>query len=741
LRQRLGGAQHAAQLGRRGGRTHRTIGDASEVLLSASERLRQKFGRRRHPDIIAVRDSVLGVKALPYQFAAILGAFLLFLIQPLIAKQILPWFGGSATVWSACLMFFQVMLVAGYAFAHLSRRIGAARQGAVYLVLGVLALVVSLPVAASPEWAPPDGATPVTRVIGVLLAAVGLPAFLLAATAPLVQDWFARAEPGRSPYTLYVLSNIGSLGALIVFPGLMEPSLTVPRQSLIWSAGFVAFIGVMAWCAWRVRRAPAPIAQPVSADGPRSDSVDRLLWVLLPAIGSGLLLATTSGLTQDIAPVPLLWVVPLSLYLGTFILAFAGLYSRILFGVLFAASIGALPFLVGEDRSTSVPLQVGVLLFLFAMACMVCHGELARLRPPAGELTSFYLALAIGGALGGAAVALGAPMAFDSYLERPVLTVLALMMLGFVIWRDVDRRWPGRIAWLVAAASIASIVAATRLTLPRESRTGEIARGRSFYGVLRVSDEPPHQDRPLRRLYHGRILHGSQFIPEELKRQVTSYYTAGSGIEVAINSHPRRLASQPLRIGVAGLGAGTVAAWGHLFDRITFFEIDPLVVQMSGQHFTYIKDSPASVDVVMGDARLSLERQVRAEQNQHSYDLLAMDAFSGDAIPVHLLTRECFAIYQRALKADGIIAVHVSNRYLDIRPVVRGAAAELGYEVLEVRKSSDSTIRANGSTWLLLTRNQEFIERARPFAETDPETTTLVWTDSFSSLVAVLKPE
>jgi spermidine synthase len=681
------------------------------------------------------------MRTLPFQLAAVLGAFLLFLIQPLIAKQILPWFGGSATVWSACLMFFQVMLVAGYAFAHVSRRLGAARQGVLVLALGSLAMLVALPIAASPAWAPPDGAAPITRVIAVLGVSVGLPVFLLASTAPLVQDWFARAEPGRSPYPLYVLSNIGSLGALITFPALMEPTLTIPRQSLIWSVGFVAFIGALGWCAWRVRHlATSPTAEVADAE-PRADAVDRLLWLLLPAISSGLLLATTSGLTQDIAPVPLLWIVPLSIYLLTFILAFAGWYSRHVFSVLFVAAVGAIPFFVGEDRSTPVVAQIAVLLSVFAMACMVCHGELARLKPAPRDLTAFYLALSAGGAIGGAAVALGAPLAFDSYLERPILTVSAVAMLGFVLWRDVERRWPGPVSWLTAGTLALAIGGATWAVLPRESRTDEVDRGRSFYGVLRVTDEPAHQARPLRRLYHGRILHGSQFIPETLRRQVTSYYTSGSGIEVALNYHPRRLAAQPMRIGVAGLGTGTVAAWGQRFDRLTFFEIDPLVVEMNQRYFSYIKDSPATVDVVMGDARLSLERQVRLEQNQHSYDLLAMDAFSGDAIPVHLLTRECFAIYQRALRDDGIIAVHVSNRYLDIRPVVRGAAAELGYEVLEIRKSSDSALRANGSTWLLLTRNQDFLERARPFAESDPDTTRLVWTDAFSSLMAVLKPE
>jgi spermidine synthase len=245
--------------------------------------------------------------------------------------------------------------------------------------------------------------------------------------------------------------------------------------------------------------------------------------------------------------------------------------------------------------------------------------------------------------------------------------------------------------------------------------------------------------RPLRRLYHGRILHGSQFIPEALRRQVTSYYTPGSGIEVALGRHPKRMASQPLTIGVAGLGAGTVAGLGQPFDQLTFFEIDPLVAEFSQRYFTYVKDSPAHVEIVMGDARLSLERQMRSERYQHSYDVLAIDAFSGDAIPVHLLTRECFALYRLALKPDGILAVHVSNRYVDIKPVVRGAAAELGLQVLEIEKGSNTAERAIGSTWLLVTSNEAFLEKGRAYALTDPATDTVVWTDAFSSLIAVLK--
>jgi hypothetical protein len=599
--------------------------------------------------------------------------------------------------------------------------------------------VLTLPVTASPESAPLDGSQPIARVIGVLAGSVGLPAFLLAATAPLVQDWFARVEPGRSPYPLYVLSNIGSLGALIAYPAAIERYLTIPQQSWLWSGVFLAFIAALGWCAARVTNA-ANIASIEAVGGsPRSNRVDRVLWLVLPAISSGLLLATSSGLTQDIAPVPLLWVVPLSIYLLTFIFAFAGLYSRRVFAIAFLLALGSVQWLVGEDKSTPVPGQVAALLAAFAMACMVCHGELARLRPPVRDLTAFYLAIAIGGSLGGAAVAIGAPLVFNSYVERSVFTIASVAALAFVIWRDINRRWPGRVAWLVGGVLVAAVASASYQLVPREGRPGEIARGRSFYGVLSVTDESNVDARALRRLYHGRILHGSQYIAEGLRRQVTSYYTSGSGIEVAINQHPRRDTIAPLTIGVAGLGAGTVAGWGQPFDQITFFEIDPLVVELSSRYFTYVKDSPAQVDIVMGDARLSLERAMKSEQRQHTFDLLAIDAFSGDAIPVHLLTRECFALYRLALRPDGILAVHVSNRYLDLKPIVRGAAAELGMYVLEIQKGSNSAVRAIGNTWLLVTSNQAFIAKARELAVTDPETSTIVWTDAFSSLVPVLK--
>lgn len=683
------------------------------------------------------------VSALPFQIAVFLGAFLLFLIQPLIARQILPWFGGGSAIWSSCLLFFQVALVGGYAYAHLSRRLGPKRQVGLHLALLVLALA-TLPITPSPRLKPPDGEALVGRVLALLSVAVGVPYVLLAATAPMLQDWHARVLPDRSPYRLYVLSNVGSLAALLSYPVAVEPFLPMRSQSVLWSIAFGLFVVACGWCALRVRQVragpePAPAGRPGTTE--RAGVVDRILWVALPAIGSGLLLACTSLLTQDIASVPLLWIVPLSIYLLTFILAFAGWYSRPVLAALFLISLGLAALLVrGDDSSASVSVQSTILLAALATACLVCHGELARLRPPVRSLTAYYLAIATGGGLGGVLVALAAPLLFTSYLELPLFFLVAVAALLAVMCRDVAKQHPGDVAILVSAGCTAAVAVALILILQRPDKPGLVARGRSFYGVLSVVDDTPGP-RQLRTLYHGQIMHGSQFIASAfVKREATSYYSEGSGIEMGIRQHWRRKRSEPMKVGVVGLGTGSIAVWSAPFDRFRFFEIDPLVLDFSRRYFTYLEDAPGKVEIVPGDARLSLEREMLSEQNRHSYDLIALDAFSGDAIPVHLLTREAFALYLEALRPDGILAVHTSNRYLDLRPVVHGAAADLGLRVLEVRQPSHAAKRAVGNSWLLVTANEEFVSGIRLTAEPElDEPPTIVWTDSFSSLVSILR--
>ena len=687
-------------------------------------------------------------RVLAFRVTTGLGAFLLFLVQPLIARQIVPWFGGGPAVWSACLLFFQLALVGGYFYAHWTRRLGPRRQAWLHLAL-LAGACLTLPIVPSPAWKPPDGSEPVLRVLMLLGASVGVPFVLLAATAPLVQDWLARARPSRTPYRLYVISNIGSLAALVAYPSVVEPNLALHTQSVGWSILFVVFVACCAWTASQVVNVaiePAASLENSESDtaaapiAPPSSRWDPVLWVVLPAITSGLLLATTSHLSQDIAAVPLIWMVPFTIYLMTYIATFAGWHRRGTWRVLLLAAaaivlMAATGQLYGRLYGNFWLLGANALT-AFTAACMVCHAELVRRQPPVRRLTAYYLAMSMGGAIGGAFVAVVAPLVFDAFHELPLLLVAAC---GVVVlsWLE-DSRGHARRGLIVAGAAVVGVVFAAGVVAIFVARPHfyQIARARSFYGVLRVDEEPPSAGRPMRGLYHGRILHGSQFVDPVLAMTPTTYYAPGSGIETAIAKHPRRLAGEPMAIGAVGLGTGTIAAFGRRGDLVRFFEIDPLVVTFAREYFTYLDRSLAKIEVRMGDARLSLERQIAAPDGRHLFDVLAVDAFSGDSIPIHLLTRESFAIYREALKPDGILVVHISNQFLDLRPVVYGLAEDAGWEVVQVFRESDLSVRATRSNWLLVTTNREFLDAA-PKRTSDPPA-PIVWTDSFSSLLSVL---
>jgi hypothetical protein len=681
---------------------------------------------------------------LAFQLTVTLGAFLLFLVQPMAARFLLPWFGGAPSVWSTCLLFFQAALLAGYGYAHLARRLGPRRQAQVHIALLVLA-IATLPITPSAAWKPEDAGTPAGRILLLLTATVGLPYVLLAATAPMVQDWLAHTR--RTPYRLYALSNLGSLLGLVAYPAAVERFFRLQTQSILWSAGFVVFCCACAWSAVRMIRldersggeagsAIDPIAATSVTRG------DAVMWILLSCCGSGLLLAATNELCQNVAVVPLLWIVPLTCYLLTFILCFAGFYHRWVWMPILLAGIGAIAWLARDVYAASFPVQLAALVGVLIAGCMVCHGELVRIRPAASRLTSFYLAIAAGGSAGGLAVALGAPVLLDRLWEFPFFAVLPLFLLLVSLYRDAESplyRGGRRFAWAALAAAFIGAVVAAAMPGPADD-TVEIARTRNFYGILSVTDDRLAGKWGLRRLRNGRILHGAQFVDPEQRTQATTYYGEGSGVEVAIRQHPRRRAGQPLRIGVVGLGAGTIAAWGQPGDRLRFFEINPAAVDFARRYFTFLADSRATVDVVVGDARLSIERELREGVGRRAYDVLAIDAFSGDAIPVHLLTREAFALYVDALREDGVLAVHVTNHFLDLKAVVRGLAKEAGRQVVEIERDDDFLRGIDGNTWMLVTGNAAMVAAANAGATPEsPDAKALVWTDAFSSLLQVLK--
>jgi hypothetical protein len=662
-----------------------------------------------------------------------LGAFLLFLLEPLFAKLILPWFGGSAAVWATCLVFFQSSLLLGYLYADIVTRRLAPRQQS-FLHIGLLAACLAfLPITAHASWRPSSGSDPAWRILRLLTVSIGLPFVLLSATSPLVQAWHARLRPAVEPYHLFALSNFASLLALLSFPFWVEPHISSHQQALLWSALFGLFVLLCASAAWVSRRGLAGQgpAETVSSTEPSAAPTlrDKLLWLGLSACGSMLLLSITNHLTENVAPIPLLWVVPLGLYLLTFAMAFnrPSLYSRWLMVRLLAVTLGSLGSAL-YDPSFTKSLQISMLLFSAALfvCCLFCHGELARRRPAPRYLTAFYLMISLGGALGAIFVGLIAPQVFAGVYELP-LAVAVTATFGAAL---CPQGWLTRAAWIGGTIAMIVVLGHNVHTYRKDVTLAE----RNFYGPVRIKLFYDWLKQPYRTLYNGIIEHGAQFQNPPQSLTPTTYYGPKSGIGIALDY----FASAPKRVGVIGLGAGTVAAYGKSADYFRFYDINPLIRKLATSSFTYLRDNPARTDIVMGDARLSLER----EQPQN-FDVLAVDAFSGDAIPVHLLTREAFALYLRHLKPDGVLAIHTSNTYLNLEPVVQLLASDAGYSASWVSNDDDRRKLIDASDWVLVTRNKCFIEELETstFVETIVVPPKLrLWTDDYNNLFQILRP-
>ncbi|GAB3191225.1 spermidine synthase [Hydrogenophaga aquatica] len=665
-----------------------------------------------------------------------LSAFLLFQIQPIVAKMILPWFGGASSVWSVCLVFFQAELLLGYAYVHwLHEKLPAKRQMAVHGSVLLLSLL-TLPVVANPAWRDLVAGTPALGVLLVLATAVGAPYLLLSTTGPLMQAWYARAHlfssAGVQPYRLYALSNLASMLGLLTYPVLVEPMLAVRPQAVVWSAGYALFVAVCLATAaftWRRLRQHEAQTPATEADGPPPAWPERLLWVGLAATATVLLLSITRHLTQDVAPVPFLWVLPLSLYLLSFILCFDAprYYVRPVFLGALPLAFWALDHVMNEG--TSVPLMIAALCGALFVLCMVCHGELVRRKPPVRHLTLFYLMLSIGGALGGALVGLLAPAVFNAYYELPLGLFACAALATIVLWPSLRRHW--RALLLLALAAYALRLANLSLGYVQGYQTVM----RNFYSQLRVEETVDPRLGPVRSLVHGRINHGEQYMDARHRQQPTAYYCELSGIGRALRSLPQE---RPLKLGVVGLGTGTLATYGRPGDVMRIYEINDQVLSLARSHFTYLQDSGARIETALGDGRLVLE-----SEPLQGFDLLAMDAFSGDSIPTHLLTLEALQGYLRHLAPQGLLAVHITNRYLDLKPVMASAAQALGRVAVAYDLSPpDEDLYCRRSTWVLLMTPQQ--AGALPPALADG--TRLVgppgfrpWTDSFSNLLSILK--
>jgi hypothetical protein len=676
-----------------------------------------------------------------------LSAFLLFQIQPLISKVILPWFGGTSAVWTTSLLFFQSVLFAGYLYAHLvASRLTPRVQAGVHLAMLTLA-VATLSILPGAELKPTGGEVPVLRILQVLGVTVGVPYFVLSTTGPLLQWWFSLLYPGRSPYRLYALSNAGSLLALASYPFVIEPSLAVGSQGRMWSIGFWIFAGLCAVCAGRVLRGSERVAetnvQPEMASEPAPSFWRYLGWFFLAMTASALLLAMTNHVGQD-AVVPFLWVLPLVLYLLSFILCFDSdrWYWPRVYSVLTALLVLACCAVNIEWSRSYLPLQAAIYFSALFVICMLCHGELARRKPGPRHLTGFYLTLSAGGAAGGLLVAVVAPYVFSDYWEfyggLAVSMLLAIeVFFDRAGWLNHDRNPPLLAkAGAIALLSLVGVVIVAAVIEQREA----IATERNFYGVLHVEHKtrPPNYEggppgRPAINLIHGRISHGLQYVDEAERGIPTTYYTETSGVGRSVAA--LREQRPTLRIGAIGLGVGTVAAYGKKGDFIRFYEINENVERVARQYFTFLESSPATIDVAIGDARLTLERE-----EPQRYDLLIVDAFSGDAIPTHLLTKEAMQVFQRHVVKDGIIAFHISNIHFNLRPVVDALADDAHLSHVEIYDKPEKRPEQFVSHWVLVSATPEVLERPVIANATSPdEPERILWTDSFSNLWGVLQ--
>ena len=881
---------------------------------------------------------------LRYALTIFVSAFLLFQVQPLIGRFILPWFGGGPSIWTSCMLFFQAALLAGYLYAHvLCAKLSLRTQAITHLAVLLVSLLL-LPIAPNESWKPLGDQSPLARIMLLLIATVGGPYFVLASTGPLMQKWFSQTAPERSPYRLYALSNIGSLLALLSYPIAFEPWLTLHQQVVLWTAFYVAFAGSAALCAVQVlKHVAATSGTDAVAASSQSDqrmateaspSILRiLLWLSLAACGSAVLLATTNQLCIDVATVPFLWILPLSLYLLSFIICFdqPRWYDRRAFGVLLIIFVPMACWAVDFGADLDLIKQVVIFSTALFVCCMACHGELVQLRPSPQYLTLFYLVISAGGVLGGLFVAILATNLFTGYWEFPislvacclctlaaicyqrvwssplsltywawfagaalaVVTTLQLVwtphhlllnavdevvlfgglsawiLVGLIgihvraesevslwawmgwalpsivwfiaagLWRAPEimtvrlscllagswllafgvafvfqwgatwfsptrqkllgyglliaiaslaltfayqRRWLTLMQTRVLAGALASGLIITwlaiwfraterRLLRPllgacvwlplgalvavmgydlwqvsKSDSADVVHRSRNFYGVLNVEFEGAEGDDefskpPKYELTHGQILHGFQYDDEYWGIQPTTYYGRQSGVGLAISSaRQRKSETKSIRVGVVGLGTGTIAAYGEAGDDFQFYEINPAVRDLSGRFFTYLQRTPAKTTIKIGDARIVMDRELKNGQQQR-FDVLAVDAFSSDAIPVHLLTAECGEIYRQHLAEDGILAIHISNRFLELDPVVRGLAKQLDWQAVRIDNDSDDEEGVYSSTWVLLTPSlavSNELQTSPYYDAWGDDEPVLLWTDDFSSLWRIL---
>jgi len=706
-----------------------------------------------------------------YGITIFVSAFLLFQIQPLISKYILPWFGGTTSVWTICMIFFQAVLLLGYLYAHFITKYFSNKKQIFIHSAFLIGSIAFLPILPSSAWKPETSDIPELQILLMLFASIGLPILILSATSPLIQSWISKINQKKSPYKLYALSNAGSLIALISFPFLFEPLLPISTQATVWLGIFIAFIlfcFVSAIALWKYGQPIKQILKQQTEKILKPTKKLKFYWISLAFITSTLFLAVTNKVSQEISVVPFFWVVPLSLYLLTFIIAFSkkekkDYHSTNLFlYVIFIFIISVLVFTGLENIFIQLAIY-SILLFLF---CLVCHTELSRLKPHSNYLTSFYLIIAFGGVLGGIFTGIIAPIIFNSYIELIIAFVVCALISLFVllkikgIYLELSLLKP-KLVQITLTTRHKQLIKKTKLSnfftiailigliifsssgviyfIKKDKSIYTVEQTRNFYSTLavKVKKSEEHNEHAI-MLISGNIMHGTQSLEQEKRGQPTSYYTTGSGINRLFKVLAEK--NQTLRIGAIGLGTGTISAYGKEGDYFNYYEINPEVERLCKKYFSYLFDKNIDFKITLGDARINLEKE-----NSQNYDVFVLDAFTDDAIPIHLLTKEAFEIYLKHLAKNGIIAAHISNKHIDLEPVVHKIAQHFNMQAITISNMIQSDIlhTNTSSAWVLISKNQELLNSDIIQQKVSTENVDLekqdLWTDDYSNIFKVLK--
>jgi len=688
-----------------------------------------------------------------------IGSFLLFQVQPLINKYILPWFGGSSAVWMTSMFFFQVLLLLGYAYSHFITRLSYKRQGILHIIIVLFSLLLifvtsyfwKAPILPGIFWKNIGDINPTFSVMKVLFVGVGIPYFVLTTTSSLIQYWYGRVYQNKSPYQFYMLSNAGALLALISYPLIIEPFTSVVEQANYWGIMFLLYGILMITSGIIFSLLMDPENSKPLRDGNvilnKTKFKDYFRWIVPAFFGSVLLMATTNQITQEIVNIPFLWVLPLTLYLLSFIITFndRAIYKRKLFAIGYLLVSGLVIIIMIKHSLFAIQYQLLIYSIFLFLGFGLCHGEVYRIRPNSSQLTAFYLSISIGGALGGVLVSLISPLIFKLYWEF-YIGFFGGVIIAFVVlmnWSFSSTKKKSSISLMRRGIEVLLLFSLIFLFFKFSDKLQKraISTSRNFYGVVRIIDDHLPNGKPYRKMAHGQTIHGIQFLDPKLKKMPTAYFTTNSGIGLVFKTYRKLFPQKHFNIGVIGLGAGTIAAYGRAGDQIKFYEIDPDVITGAHKYFSFISDTKASVSIVTGDARLSLEQEIRQGEIQE-YDIFVLDAFSSGTIPVHLLTEEAFEIYAQHLKPRGVFAFHISNIYFDFSPIIKSMADKYNYHVLFTNTWGDGLPRVH-SSWAILSKSERFMKKSNfePYLTRGKIKIVIPWRDDFSNVISLLKKD